>query len=103
VSMPQHVATAAKLDRKGVESYVERMAQESLGSSLELLRQIGVGAAVKVLVGPAAESIVAEAESSSADLIVMGIRSRYEPKDLILGSVSSRVAHNVKVPILLVP
>jgi len=103
VSMPQHVATAAKLDRKGVESYVERMAQESLGSSLELLRQIGVGAAVKVLVGPAAESIVAEAESGSADLIVMGIRSRYEPKDLILGSVSSRVAHNVKVPILLVP
>jgi nucleotide-binding universal stress UspA family protein len=33
----------------------------------------------------------------------MGRRSRYEPKDLVLGSVSDRVARHVKVPILLVP
>jgi nucleotide-binding universal stress UspA family protein len=103
VSMPQHVATAAKMDRKGVEAYVERMARELLGSSVELLRHMGVGAEVKVAVGPAAEAIVSEAESSGADLIVMGLRSRYEPKDMILGSVSSRVAHHMKVPILLVP
>jgi len=103
VSMPQYVATAAKMDRKGVEAYVERMAEESLRPAVDLLRRMGVGAEVKVVVGPAAESIVAGAESSGADLIVMGHRSRYEPKDLILGSVSSRVAHNVKVPILLVP
>jgi nucleotide-binding universal stress UspA family protein len=65
---------------------------------------MGVGAEVKVVVGPAAEAIVAEAESSNADLIIMGLRSRYEqPKDVILGSVSSRVAHRVRVPILLVP
>jgi nucleotide-binding universal stress UspA family protein len=103
VSMPQYVATAAKMDRKGVEAYVERMAQESLRSSVDLLKRMGIGAEVKVVVGPATESIVTEAVSSRADLIVMGLRSRYEPKDLILGSVSSRVAHNVKVPILLVP
>jgi nucleotide-binding universal stress UspA family protein len=42
-------------------------------------------------------------DSSGADLIVMGRRSRYEPKDLVLGSVSYRVAHHVKAPILLVP
>ncbi|NLV71951.1 MAG: universal stress protein [Actinobacteria bacterium] len=103
VSMPQHVATAAKIDRRGVEAYVERMAQELLGSSVDLLREMGVGAEVKVVVGPAAESILAEAESSAADLVVIGLRSRYEPKDLILGSVSARVAHRVRVPILLVP
>lgn len=103
VSMPQHVATAAKIDRRGVEAYVERMAQELLGSSVDLLREMGVGAEVKVVVGPAAESILAEAESSAADLVVIGLRSRYEPKDLILGSVSARVAHRVRIPILLVP
>ena len=103
VSMPQHVAMAAKMDRQGVEAYVERMAQESLSSSVELLRRMGVGAAVKAVIGPPAEAILAEIEFSGADLIVMGLRSRYEPKDLILGSVSSRVAHRVKVPILLVP
>jgi nucleotide-binding universal stress UspA family protein len=104
VPMPQHVATAAKMDRRGVEAYVERMAGELLGSSVALLRKMGVGAEVKVVVGPAAEAIVAEAESSNADLIIMGLRSRYEqPKDVILGSVSSRVAHRVRVPVLLVP
>ncbi len=64
---------------------------------------MGVGAEVKVVVGPPAETILAEIEASGADLVVMGRRSRYEPKDLILGSVSYRVSRHVKVPILLVP
>jgi len=58
---------------------------------------------VKAVVGPAAEAILTEIEASGADLIVMGRRSRMEPKDLILGDVSYRVARHVKVPILLVP
>ena len=33
----------------------------------------------------------------------MGRRGRDEPKDLVLGSVSDRVARNIAVPILLVP
>ena len=63
----------------------------------------GVGAEVKVVVGPAPESLLAEIEDSGADLVVMGRRGRDEPKDLLLGSVSDRVARHVKVPILLVP
>ena len=43
------------------------------------------------------------AASSGADLVVMGRRGRNEPKDLVIGSVSDRVARHVKVPILLVP
>ena len=45
----------------------------------------GVGAEVKVVVGPAPESILAEIEESGADLVVMGRRGRDEPKDLLLG------------------
>jgi nucleotide-binding universal stress UspA family protein len=68
-----------------------------------MLRQNGVGAEVKAVVGPAAETILAEIEACGADLVVMGRRGRYEPKDLILGSVSYRVSRHVRVPILLVP
>ena len=103
VSVPQHVVLAANMDERTIEAFVERMAQESLGSALEVLRRENVGAEVKVVIGPPPETILAEIEASRADLVVMGRRSRHEPKDLVLGSVSDRVARHVKVPILLVP
>jgi nucleotide-binding universal stress UspA family protein len=103
VSVPQHVALRVNPDQRAIQVYVERMAQESLRSATDLLRRMGVGAEVKAVVGPPAETILAEIEAGGADLVVMGRRSRYEPKDLILGSVSYRVSRHVKVPILLVP
>ena len=103
VSVPQHVVLAANMDQRTVESYVERMAQNSLRSAVDMLHAKGVGAEVKAVVGPAAEAILAEIEASGADLVVMGRRGRQEPKDLILGSVSYRVSRHVRVPILLVP
>ena len=103
VPIPQHVVTAAKIDGRGVERYVERMAAEALQGGIDLLGQMGSGAAVTVVTGPPAESVVSEAAASRADLVVMGRRSRVEPKDLVLGSVSDRVARNLSVPILLIP
>jgi nucleotide-binding universal stress UspA family protein len=103
ISVPQHLVLAATMDQRMIGSYIERLAQDSLASAVALLREEGVGAAVKAVVGPPAETILAEIEASHADLVVMGRRSRYEPKDLILGSVSYRVSRHVRVPILLVP
>jgi nucleotide-binding universal stress UspA family protein len=103
VSVPQQVANAAATDQRAIENHLERMAQESLAPAIAVLRRMKVGAMVKAVMGPAPEVILAELESSAADLVVMGRRSRYEPKDLILGSVSYRVARHVTVPILLVP
>ncbi len=103
VSVPQHMILTANMDERGIHVYLERTAQESLASALAILRQEGVGAEVKVVYGPPAETILAEIESIPADLVVMGRGSRTEPKDFLLGSVSDRVARSVKVPILLVP
>jgi nucleotide-binding universal stress UspA family protein len=103
VSVPQHMVLTANMDERSIHRYLERNAQESLASALAVLRQEGVGAEVKVVYGPPAETILAEVENSRADLVVMGRGSRTEPKDFLLGSVSDRVARNVKVPILLVP
>jgi nucleotide-binding universal stress UspA family protein len=103
ISMPQHVAMRARADNRTIQVYVERMAQECLHSAVDLLGRMGMGAEVKAVIGEPAETILAEVEASAADLVVMGRRRRYEPKDLILGSVSYRVSRHVKVPILLVP
>ena len=102
VSVPDWLARQS-MEPGAIESYVEGNAQKVFESALSLLRQSGVGAAMRVVVGPPAESLLAEIESSHADLVVMGRRGRDEPKDLLLGSVSDRVARHVKVPILLVP
>jgi nucleotide-binding universal stress UspA family protein len=102
VSVPDWLARQ-NMEPGAIESYVEGNAQKVFESALSLLRQSGVGAAMRVVVGPPAESLLAEIESSHADLVVMGRRGRDEPKDLLLGTVSDRVARHVKVPILLVP
>jgi nucleotide-binding universal stress UspA family protein len=102
VSVPDWLARQT-MDYGGIEAYVECNAQKSLEPAVVLLRQAGVGAELKVVVGPAPESILVEIQNTQPDLIVMGRRGRDEPKDLLLGSVSDRVARHVKVPILLVP
>jgi nucleotide-binding universal stress UspA family protein len=102
VSVPDWVARQ-NMEQGAIEAHVEGVARKYLEESLVLLRRSKVGAEVKVVVGPTPESILTELEESRADLVVMGRRSRDEPKDLLLGSVSDRVARHVKVPILLVP
>ncbi len=102
VPVPDWVARQ-NMERGAIEAYVEGVAQKCFQDSVTLLESRGVGAEIKVVVGPAAESLLSEIANSGADLVIMGRRGRDEPKDLLLGSVSDRVARHVKVPILLVP
>jgi nucleotide-binding universal stress UspA family protein len=102
VSVPEWVARR-NMEYGGVEAYVEANALRAFEPVVALLKRAGVGAELKVVVGPAPDTLLAEIERSSADLVIMGRRSRDEPKDFVLGSVSDRVARHVKVPILLVP
>jgi nucleotide-binding universal stress UspA family protein len=102
VPLPDWVARQ-NLEQGAIEAHVEAVAQKVLEQSLPVLRRTGVGAEIRVVVGPAAEVLVAEVGRSRPDLVVMGRRDRDQPKDLLLGSVSDRVARHVKMPVLLVP
>ena len=103
VPVPQHVVSATVVQGQTVSEYVERMAADALDSSAAVLNERKVGAEIKIVLGNPAESVVSEAAALGVDLVVMGRRGRVAPKDLVLGSVTDRVARNVTVPILLVP
>jgi nucleotide-binding universal stress UspA family protein len=53
--------------------------------------------------GNAADEILAEATDWRADLLVLGRRGLRAPTKWLVGSVSDRVLHHAKVPILLIP
>lgn len=103
IHVPPHMVLTANLDPRALHRYVEKLACQYLAGAVEYLGKKGVGAEVKVPVGPPVEMILAEIDTARPDLVVIGRADWVEPKDLILGSVSSRVAQQAKVPVLLVP
>ncbi len=57
---------------------------------------------VEVVEGSAAERILDVAETRGCDCIVVGSRGRGEMAGLLLGSVSDRLAHYARIPVLIV-
>jgi nucleotide-binding universal stress UspA family protein len=67
------------------------------------IRKQGVNVTPLLVQGPAAETILKEAENLKIDLIVIGSHGHGALHNLLLGSVSQAVLKNAKVPVLIVP
>jgi nucleotide-binding universal stress UspA family protein len=89
-------------DYETLTSKAALKAQELLNAVAARLAERGVVVATNVLQGPAAEAILHVAEVEQYDLIVMGSRGLSDWQGALLGSISHRVLHQARVPVLIV-
>ena len=80
-------------------------AQAFVKAAIDELRADGVtahGAILPAAMGNAAKTLLEEAKSTSADLIVIGSRGRSDFAALLLGSVAHKVVQYAACPVLIV-
>jgi nucleotide-binding universal stress UspA family protein len=108
VPHPWHTGIAPTMYRQVLDAHAKdldeakRVHQRIADESVEELRAAGRDAVPDVRVGDAAGEVIAAAESSGADLVVMGSRGRSGLARLLLGSVARNVIHGSAASILVV-
>ena len=93
---------ALYLSAERARELVLQAGQRIVDAATDRLRQQGVAVASEVLLGEAAAAIAERGEKLGCNLIVMGTRGMGSVANLILGSVTTKVVHLTKIPILLV-
>ena len=78
-------------------------AERDLAERAERLRSRGLEVQTVVRVGAAADVLVAVAESTRADLVVAGSTGKGALQRALLGSVTTRLLHVLRRPLLVVP
>jgi nucleotide-binding universal stress UspA family protein len=102
---PPNAVTLPPFDAVAITSSVPDPDHLAAAQALmdELIADLGHGRAIpQVTVGPAAETIVAEADRVGADLIVMGARGVGAAERFLVGSVSDTVLRESERPVLVV-
>jgi nucleotide-binding universal stress UspA family protein len=85
-----------------VTDAVERDTKKALEAAVGKLIANQITARPLVTTGNPVDKILAAAESSGTDLIILGSRGRSGARRILLGSVSARVAEHAKCDVLIV-
>lgn len=78
-------------------------ARRSLAAKVRELKERGIEASARVVIGQAAESILHVSASEGIDLVVLGSSRRGALKRILSGDVVDEVIRNSKVPVLIIP
>ncbi len=85
-----------------VHSLLEEDAKSDIKDTLDIFEEEGLAYTLKVAIGDPAAEIIEVAEKEKADLIVIGSRGLGTIKGVFLGSVSQKVTHHAKCPVMIV-
>ena len=92
-----------KFTPKGtLEDYLRELSDKDLSEARKLLDKAEVAHDMIIKTGHVAQEIMRTAKVGKFDLIVLGAKGRTGFGDLLLGSVSQRVASASKVPVTLI-
>lgn len=80
-----------------------RKEHQMLQQEADKIRKEGVNITPLLVQGPAAETILKEADNLKIDLIMLGSHGHGTLHNLLLGSVTQAVLKNTKVPVLIIP
>lgn len=100
LTLPPRAASAA--GREIVQSYYADETKKASDSAMKKLGKAGFKPKLISKVGHPAEEIAKAAEKGSFDMIIMGSHGHGVFKNLVLGSVATKVLASCRVPVLLI-
>lgn len=105
-----HWPPIAPITAGGVEPFVfnrddeeKRIAKHIVEPLMKHYRECKVALSSEIVFGDPVETLCEVIVNDNVDLMFVGRKGRSTLVDLILGSVANKLAHMVKVPIMLVP
>ena len=100
---PVYYGELPPFDYEAIERLQRQRQQELLDAALAHARRCGLeSVSIQAAVGEAATEIVCAADEHAVDEIVMGTHGRSPLGSLFIGSVTQRVIHLSRMPVLLV-
>ena len=84
------------------ERYVRELQEHAISPVGRIMEGMGVPYQSRRETGSPPAEIIRVAEAEGCDLIVLGSRGLSDVKAFLIGSVSSRVAHHARCPVLIV-
>ena len=90
------------INQDTINDYYREQGMAALNEARARLDKAGLAYSYHISVGTPAEAIVQYADEQQVDQIVMNAHGQGILTNLLLGSVASKVAHQVNMPILLI-
>jgi len=90
------------VSKNNVEDYHRETGEAALAEAGARLEAAGIGYSKHILVGEAAQTIADYAGEHGCTLIVMGSRGLGSVAGILLGSVTTRVVHLTKLPVVVI-